>query len=309
MSKPLYFVNNWLLDYASGTLVHRHSGEVRRLGEYQLKLLDCLMQHAGQTLSRNELTSLVWERRVIGDNSLSNAIHALRSALEDDGKHQRVIKTIPKKGYLLDLDFCQLLEPESQSASQPAPSSDDPQWPEAEITPPAELSHALPAAPAKPNHPVAPSVIQRLRNSKRTLSVMLSLLLIALIIASSWFAFFYTSADEMVAREHEKNQYSNIRVFRIAAAVDEMGDEDVLKFKTALKNLNQKLIARDAWMSVYYRADEQMLNYTFSIESACASQQLAMSIYHWRTDNLKLTNTLYDETVRKIDELAPCKKP
>lgn len=70
----------------------------KRLGEYQLKLLDILTQHAGEILSREELTNMVWERRVIGNNSLPNAIHALRAALEDDGKQQRIIKTIPKKG-------------------------------------------------------------------------------------------------------------------------------------------------------------------------------------------------------------------
>lgn len=119
MSKTRYSVNNWLLDHASGAIIHHQSGEIRRLGEYQLKLLDCLIDHAGQTLSRNQLTALVWERRVIGDNSLSNAIHALRTALEDDGKQQRVIKTIPKKGYMLDLDYCQLLEAEEAMVSPP----------------------------------------------------------------------------------------------------------------------------------------------------------------------------------------------
>lgn len=303
MNKSRCSVNNWLLDYASGAIVHRHSGEVRRLGEYQLKLLDCLIQHAGQTLSRNELTSLVWERRVIGDNSLSNAIHALRSALEDDGKQQRVIKTIPKKGYLLDPEFCQPIEPEEVAAPEPAPAVQAVQvsLPAVELPEPMPTQHKPAEQINDPPTPRRPFAIFGW-------PMLATLLLTCLILFSGWFFLFHTACDEMRAQEQVKNQYSNIRVFRIAAAVDEINDEDIVKLKSLLKTLNQELIAHDAWMTVYYRTDEQVLNYTFSIETACASQQLAMTLYHWRVDNQKLTKIINDETERKLNELAQCKK-
>jgi len=107
-----YIIHHWYIDFASGTLLHQGSGEQRRLGEYQLRLLQVLAEHAGEILSREELNTLVWERRVIGNNSLPNAIHALRVALEDDGKQQRIIKTIPKKGYILEAEFCQRISRE-----------------------------------------------------------------------------------------------------------------------------------------------------------------------------------------------------
>lgn len=308
MSKSRYSVNNWLLDHANGAIVHRKSGEIRRLGEYQLKLLDCLIQHAGQTLSRNELTNLVWERRVIGDNSLSNAIHALRAALEDDGKQQRVIKTIPKKGYLLDLEYCQPLEPVDDITPPSAPVLVTTKLPVAktalleEFTEPTLVNndHPLTSIPDPPN--------KSWKFTQSCWPILTLLLLMCVILLSGWVFFYHGDYDDMNAQEQEKNQYSNIRVFRIAAAVNEINAEDILKFNSTLKMLNQKLITHDAWMTVYYRADEQVLNYTFSLETTCANQQLAMTLYHWRTDNQKLTSTIYNETERKLNEMAPCKK-
>ncbi|MFZ3391248.1 winged helix-turn-helix domain-containing protein [Buttiauxella gaviniae] len=308
MSKSHYSVNNWLLVYTSGAIVHRHTREIRRLGEYQLKLLDCLVEHAGQTLSRNELTSLVWERRVIGDNSLSNAIHALRAALEDDGKQQRVIKTIPKKGYLLDPQFCELIEPQTEDESLPAAVSTMAKPHAAKNVIPTELAETMPTNTASDTEEFTTAVAKNIRYSLPPWSALSLLLLIGVIMLSGWLIFFHKNCDEMVAQEQQKNQYSNIRVFRIAAAVDEMNNEDLLKFNSTLKMLNQRLIARDAWMSVYYRADEQVLNYTFSIETTCANQQLAMTLYHWRIDNQRLNNTIFGETERKLNEIAPCKK-
>lgn len=112
MNRRYLSVNDWVIDHHSGSICNLITMEQKRLGEYQLKLLDILAQNAGQILTREALTAQVWERRVIGNNSLPNAIHVLRVALEDDGKKQQIIKTIPKKGYLLERDYCRLIEKE-----------------------------------------------------------------------------------------------------------------------------------------------------------------------------------------------------
>lgn len=110
MKKCQYIVNKWSIDLTSGFISHQETGEQKRLGEYQVKLLSVLLQHSGQILSRDELTNLVWKRRVIGNNSLPNAVHTLRVALGDDKKQQRIIQTIPKIGYLLDATYCEIIE-------------------------------------------------------------------------------------------------------------------------------------------------------------------------------------------------------
>lgn len=115
-----YLIHNWLIITESGSLFHHETAEQRRLGEYQLKLLLVLAERAGKVITREELNQLVWERRVIGNNSLPNAIHALRIALDDDGKQQRIIKTIPRKGYILEAEYCRLLSPEEDPLPEKA---------------------------------------------------------------------------------------------------------------------------------------------------------------------------------------------
>lgn len=107
-SKNTHFViNNWIIDCTTDSLIHQETKEVKRLGEFQFKLLLILSVHASTILPRDRLNSLVWEKRVIGQNSLPNAIHALRTALEDSGKDQKIIITVPRKGYLLEKAYCE----------------------------------------------------------------------------------------------------------------------------------------------------------------------------------------------------------
>lgn len=115
MDKLHYSVNNWLVDSAFGNIVHLHTGERKRLGEYQLKLLTIMATHAGEIFTKEELTQYVWARRIVGNNSLTHAIHSLRIALEDDGKQQKIIKTVARKGYFLDATYCQQIGVEASS--------------------------------------------------------------------------------------------------------------------------------------------------------------------------------------------------
>jgi len=145
MKKRLYSVNNWRVGLYSGCMTHQYSDETKRLGEYQLKLLDILLQHAGEIFSRDQLTHLVWEKRVIGNNSLPNAIHTLRSVLNDNKKQQRIIQTIPKKGYLLDASYCIAIEQEDPSSAN-------------EGIHPTNIPFACEVAARQPGGPIAMSV-------------------------------------------------------------------------------------------------------------------------------------------------------
>lgn len=302
MHTPHYSVNNWFLDYPAGAIVHLQTGEVKRLGEYQMKLLYCLAEHAGQTLSRNELTALVWERRVIGDNSLSNAIHALRAALEDDGKLQRVIKTVPKRGYLLEAEYCQVVEPAAESALTEQPESVEP----APSTVPPIMQPVTPAAETP--RVSAPEVKKRTWFTLVPRTVYLALLAGVIMLAGSWWVADYMHSTDIVYQEQGKSEYSNIRVFRIMLSSDSVDEEEFYRFNNLLQRINQVLIAHDAGMTVYYRTTDQILNYSFAIETPCAEQQLAMTLYHWRVDSQKLADIIYRETGRVLNEMAECKK-
>ena len=104
-TKSDVYISEWLIDTNSSSVIHPDSGEARKLGEYQFQLLLTLARNPGKIFTREELTEIVWQNRYIGNNSLPNAIHALRMALGDNGRHQQIIKTIPKKGYCLDESY------------------------------------------------------------------------------------------------------------------------------------------------------------------------------------------------------------
>ena len=98
-------VNHWRMDSSLNALIHCETGETRRLGEYHFILLETLAKNADTVLARSFLMTEVWKNRIVGGNSLPTAIHALRVAIDDDGKQQEIIKTIPKKGYLFNKNY------------------------------------------------------------------------------------------------------------------------------------------------------------------------------------------------------------
>ena len=61
-------------------------------------LLVHLLKHHDRLVSRDDLIALVWGGRIVSDSTLDSRINAARSAIGDNGKEQRLIRTIPRKG-------------------------------------------------------------------------------------------------------------------------------------------------------------------------------------------------------------------
>ena len=117
--------------------VSLQSGEVRKAGlrirvqQQPMKLLEILLEHPGEVVTREELRSRVWPSESFGDfdQALNIAIGKLRSALGDSSENPRFIETLPKRGYrfiadvsVLDTD-ARLRRPESVAAEPPATES------------------------------------------------------------------------------------------------------------------------------------------------------------------------------------------
>src|SRR5262249_9228962 len=51
-----------------------------------------------RVVTKDELIDAVWQGRTISDSALATCIGAARSAVADDGKQQRLIKTLARKG-------------------------------------------------------------------------------------------------------------------------------------------------------------------------------------------------------------------
>jgi TolB-like protein/DNA-binding winged helix-turn-helix (wHTH) protein/Flp pilus assembly protein TadD len=87
--------------------VSLQSGELRKAGlrirvqQQPMKLLEILLEHPGEVVTREELRSRVWPNESFGDFdlALNIAIGKLRSALGDSAENPRFIETLPKRGY------------------------------------------------------------------------------------------------------------------------------------------------------------------------------------------------------------------
>jgi TolB-like protein/DNA-binding winged helix-turn-helix (wHTH) protein/Flp pilus assembly protein TadD len=107
------------------------SGEVRKAGvrirvqQQPLKLLEVLLEHPGEVVSREELRSRVWPNESFGDfdQAVNIAIAKLRGALGDSAENPRYIETLPKRGYrfIADVSFVdadgRIRRPDSASAN------------------------------------------------------------------------------------------------------------------------------------------------------------------------------------------------
>lgn len=89
----------------AGFELNASRGELRRGGvlvEVEPQVLDLIGFFAcnpGVVLSRDDLIDAVWRGRVVSDSAISSRINAARAALGDDGAAQRIIRTLPRRGF------------------------------------------------------------------------------------------------------------------------------------------------------------------------------------------------------------------
>lgn len=79
----------------------RRAGGLLRLQSQPAQVLSCLIRHAGEVVSREDLCEAVWgaETFVDFERGLNFCIAQIRSALGDDSTIPRYVRTIPKRGY------------------------------------------------------------------------------------------------------------------------------------------------------------------------------------------------------------------
>src|SRR6185295_18137810 len=76
----------------------RRGGELVAMQPQVFDLLVHLLQRRDRVVSRDDLIELVWGGRTVSDSTLDSRINAARNAVGDNGKEQRLIRTIPRKG-------------------------------------------------------------------------------------------------------------------------------------------------------------------------------------------------------------------
>ena len=94
-----YRFGAFTLDGAGRRLLR--NGEEIPLRPKSLDVLRYLVEHPGQVISRVRLLRAAWPGVVVSDDSVTQCLVEIRRAL-DDHDHT-LIRTLPKRGYMLDL--------------------------------------------------------------------------------------------------------------------------------------------------------------------------------------------------------------
>ncbi|WP_431017262.1 winged helix-turn-helix domain-containing tetratricopeptide repeat protein [Bradyrhizobium pachyrhizi] len=62
-------------------------------------LLDFLIRNRDRVVSKDDVIHAIWNGRSVSDAALTTRLNAARSAIGDSGEQQRLIKTLPRKGF------------------------------------------------------------------------------------------------------------------------------------------------------------------------------------------------------------------
>jgi TolB-like protein len=109
---------------------HELDGELRELTRHGVRvpmqpqvfdLLLFLVEQRDRVVSKDDLIGRVWGHRIISDSALNSQINAARKAVQDDGKAQKLIRTIARKGFRFVGDCVQM-----SSVGQPVPVAPEP---------------------------------------------------------------------------------------------------------------------------------------------------------------------------------------
>ena len=106
-----------------------------------------LLQNRDRLVSKDELIASVWGGRIVSDSNLTGRINAARRAIGDSGEDQKLIRTIPRKGFR----FVGVVTPEPEG-DRPQPAAAKPAHGSS------ELFHRASVKPGRPTIAVLPFI-------------------------------------------------------------------------------------------------------------------------------------------------------
>ncbi|MCW8087588.1 winged helix-turn-helix domain-containing protein [Sabulicella glaciei] len=102
------------LDPRRGALIDGSGGEIA-LRPKTFDVLRHLLANAGQLVTREELLAAVWPGVFVAEENVTGCIAEIRQALRDNG---RLLRTMPKRGYLLEAEVTANDETEAEGAGR-----------------------------------------------------------------------------------------------------------------------------------------------------------------------------------------------
>jgi TolB-like protein len=77
----------------------RRGSQVVAIEPQVFDVLEFLIVNRERVVSHDDLIGAVWQGRIVSEGTVSTRINAVRQALGDNGAQQRLIRTLPRKGY------------------------------------------------------------------------------------------------------------------------------------------------------------------------------------------------------------------
>ncbi|MFJ4433390.1 winged helix-turn-helix domain-containing tetratricopeptide repeat protein [Pseudomonas sp. NPDC089395] len=92
-----YVFEDYVLDQQRRELTWR--GQAVTIGPQVFDLLLLLVSNRDRVMSKDELLQTVWSGRIVSESTVTSHINAVRKAIGDSGKEQRLLRTVARKGY------------------------------------------------------------------------------------------------------------------------------------------------------------------------------------------------------------------
>ena len=96
------------------------------IGPQVFDLLTFLVQNRERVVSKADMIQAVWGGRIVSESTLTSHINAVRKAIGDNGEDQRLIRTVPRKGFrfVADVREADASEDVSRPKTEPAKSDE-----------------------------------------------------------------------------------------------------------------------------------------------------------------------------------------
>jgi TolB-like protein len=117
----------------------RRGSEAVPIAPQEFDLLNYLIRNREHVVSKDEIIQAIWKGRAISDTALTTRLNAVRTAIGDSGETQRLVKTLPRRGFR----FVGEIKEQNESSMDAASSGVVPQ-------------QHFPALPEKPSIAILP---------------------------------------------------------------------------------------------------------------------------------------------------------
>ena len=121
----LYLFEDFALDTDQREL--RRGPTIVPIAPLAFDLLEFLIRNRERVLTKDDLIASIWNGRIVSESALSTCINGVRSAINDTGGRQRLIRTLPRKGMRFVGAVREAQKPEAfiatgSAAEQPRPA-------------------------------------------------------------------------------------------------------------------------------------------------------------------------------------------